>query len=115
MNQFRFRLNLIMNSRNSVQTEWTMSLWKVMSLGSAAARQGVALERQAGRFVWGSEGFKWISGEGGVGVGQVAGQQVELQARSSPLVAGTKAGCGQSEFEAAVDMDSLKKDTFERY
>ena len=93
-----------------------MSLWKVMSLGSAAARQGVALERQAGRFVWGSEGFKWISGEGGVGVGQVAGQQVELQARSSPLVAGNRLdACGQSEFEAAVDMDSLKKDTLDRY
>ena len=104
-----------MNSRNSVQTECTMSLWKVMSLGSAAARQGVALERQAGKFVWGSEGFKWISGEGGVGVGQVAGQQVERQAMSSTIVAEIKAGCGQSEFEAAVDMDSSKKDTFDRY
>ena len=54
-----------------------MSLWKVMSVGGVAARQVSAVERQAGKFVWGTEGFKWISGSGSGSCdsGAEAGQQ----------------------------------------
>jgi len=38
-----------------------MSLWKVIST-SQVARQVSAAELPAGSFVWGKEGFKWISG-----------------------------------------------------
>merc|ERR1712109_355650 len=39
-----------------------MSLWKVMTMSQVARQGAQAYEAQAaGRFVWGKEGFKWMS------------------------------------------------------
>merc|ERR1711993_85676 len=39
-----------------------MSLWKVMTMSQAARQGAQAYEAHAaGRFVWGKEGFKWMS------------------------------------------------------
>ena len=39
-----------------------MSLWKVMTMSQVARQGAQAYEAQAaGRFVWGKEGFKWLS------------------------------------------------------
>ena len=39
-----------------------MSLWKVMTMSQVARQGAQAYEAHAaGRFVWGKEGFKWMS------------------------------------------------------
>merc|ERR1712025_682241 len=39
-----------------------MSLWKVMTMSQVARQGAQAYEAQAaGRFIWGKEGFKWMS------------------------------------------------------
>merc|ERR1712172_34573 len=51
-------------TEQSTSTTLKMSLWKVMTMPmSQVARVGGALETagQVGKFVWGKEGFKWIS------------------------------------------------------
>ena len=43
-----------------------MSLWKVMTMSQVARQGAQAYEAHAaGRFVWGKEGFKWMSDDKG--------------------------------------------------
>merc|ERR1711990_754564 len=46
----------------SYETKDKMSLWKVMTMSQVARQGAQAYEAHAaGRFVWGKEGFKWMS------------------------------------------------------
>merc|ERR1712165_75100 len=65
-----------------------MSLWKVMTMSQVARQGAQAYEAHAaGRFVWGKEGFKWMSDD----------KSSASQDQSSESLSSTSGGAQQSQ------------------
>merc|ERR1712184_132153 len=79
--------SLLQSNRHQRKTA-KMSLWKVMTMSQVARQGAQAYEAHAaGRFVWGKEGFKWMSDD----------KSSASQDQSSESLSSTSGGAQQSQ------------------
>merc|ERR1711953_262778 len=78
-----------------------MSLWKVMTMSQVARQGAQAYEAHAaGRFVWGKEGFKWMSDDkGSASQDKSSESQASAGGDQSQLLAHQVAGDGLQGYE----------------
>merc|ERR1739840_18526 len=67
-----------------------MSLWKVMTMSQVARQGAQAYEAHAaGRFVWGKEGFKWMSDDKSNCSQDKSSESLSSSGEQSQLMTGT--------------------------